>query len=250
MKQFFLSTLALIFVAATVLAQKENATAIVKQANDLVNGRSSKSAATMTIVRPTWKRSISMKTWSLGEDYYMILITAPAEDKGQVFLKRKNEMWNWLPSISRIIKIPPSMMGQNWLCSDFTNNDLVKANSIVDDYTHSIIGNEKIEGYDCYKIQLIPKQDAAVVWNKIILWIAKDKHFILQGQYFDEDGQLVNQETESDIRRFGDRELPSKMTMIPVREKGKQTIIQFESMEFNQAINQNFFSQQNMKTLR
>ncbi len=127
----------------------------------------------MTIVRPTWTRKVSMKTWSLGNDYYMILITAPAQDKGQVFLKRHTEMWNWMPSISRIIRIPPSMMGQNWMGSDFTNNDLVKANSIVDDYTHTLLGNETIEGYDCYKIQLFPKPDAAVVWDKIIVWIAK-----------------------------------------------------------------------------
>ena len=82
-------------------------------------------------------------------------------------------MWNWMPSISRIIRIPPSMMGQNWMGSDFTNNDLVKANSIVDDYTHTILGTENVEGYDCYKIQLTPKPDAAVVWDKIIAWIAK-----------------------------------------------------------------------------
>ena len=163
--------------------QQPNATEIVKKANDLMNGRSSQSTATMTIVRPTWTRKVSMKTWSLGNDYYMILITAPAQDKGQVFLKRHTEMWNWMPSISRIIRIPPSMMGQNWMGSDFTNNDLVKENSIVDDYTHTLLGNETIEGYDCYKIQLVPKPNAAVVWDKIIVWIAKGQILYAESRF-------------------------------------------------------------------
>jgi outer membrane lipoprotein-sorting protein len=230
--------------------QNVDATEIVRKANDLMNGKSNQSTATMTIVRPTWTRKVSMKTWSLGSDYYMILITAPAQDKGQVFLKRHTEMWNWMPAISRIIRIPPSMMGQNWMGSDFTNNDLVKANSIVDDYTHSLLGNETIEGYDCYKIQLIPKPEAAVVWDKIIVWIAKEKYFMLKADFYNEDGELVNEETQSDVKHFGDRDLPSKLVMTPVKEKGKQTIFQFQQLAFNISLKEDFFSQQNIKTIR
>ena len=230
-------------------SQAQDATDIVRKANNLMNGKTSESIATMTIQRPTWSRTVSMKTWSLGDDYYMILITAPAQDKGQVFLKRHNEMWNWMPTISRIIRIPPSMMGQNWMGSDFTNNDLVKENSIVDDYTHKLLGSDTVEGYDCYKIQLIPKPNAAVVWDKIILWIAKTKYFMLKAEYYDEDGKLVNRQISSDIKHFGDRDLPAKMEMIPVYEKGKKTILLFEQMTFDKPLNESFFSQQNMKSL-
>lgn len=249
MKQLLFLSLLSLFSFRPVY-QQTDPKEIVKKANDLMNGRSSESIATMTIVRPTWTRKVSLKSWSLGNDYYMILITAPPQDKGQVFLKRHTEMWNWMPSISRIIRIPPSMMGQNWMGSDFTNNDLVKANSIVDDYTHTLLGSEKIEGYDCYKIQLTPKPDAAVVWDKIITWIAKDKYFMLKADFYNEDGELVNEETQSDIKHFDDRDLPSKLVMTPVKEKGKQTILQFQQLSFNMPLKQDFFSQQNMKNIR
>jgi outer membrane lipoprotein-sorting protein len=232
------------------ISRAQDATGIVRKANDLMNGKSSQSLATMTIQRPAWSRTMGIKTWSLGNDYYMILITAPAPDKGQVFLKRNNEMWNWMPSISRIIRIPPSMMGQNWMGSDFTNNDLVKANSIVDDYDHKIMGSEPIEGYECYKIQLTPKPNAAVVWDKIILWISKKQSFMLQAEYYDENGSLVNREILSEIKHFGDRDIPSKIEMLPVKEKGKKTILQFQQMLFNMPMKESFFSQQNMKSLR
>ena len=250
MKRFFSIALLPILFSFGKINQQPDPTEIVRKANELMTGRSSESVATMTIARPSWTRNVSMKTWSLGNDYYMILITAPAQDKGQVFLKRHNEMWNWMPSISRIIRIPPSMMGQNWMGSDFTNNDLVKANSIVDDYTHTLLGSETVSGYDCYKIQLKPKPDAAVVWDKIIAWIAKDKYFMLKAEYYNEDGELVNREVQSDIRHFDDRDLPSKLVMTPVKEKGKQTIFQFQKIAFNVSLKEDFFSQQNMKNLR
>ncbi len=248
-KLVFISLLCILFSFNKTFAQTD-ATAIVRKANDLMVGRSSQSTATMTIVRPTWSRKVSMKTWSLGNDYYMVLITEPAQDKGQVFLKRNNEMWNWMPTISRIIRIPPSMMGQNWMGSDFTNNDLVKDNSIVDDYTHKLLGTETFGGYDCYKIELIPKPNAAVVWDKIIVWVAKDKYFMLKSEFFDEDGKLVNRETQSDIRHFDDRDLPAKLVMTPVKEKGKQTFFEFQQLKFNISLNADFFSQQNMKNIR
>ncbi len=254
MKQKKLKKVRLLIAVSLLLSftcvRSQDATEIVKKANDLMNGKTSESVASMAIQRPGWSRTVSMKTWSLGNDYYMILITAPAQDKGQVFLKRNNEMWNWMPSISRIIRIPPSMMGQNWMGSDFTNNDLVKANSIVDDYNHKILGGETIEGYDCYKIELTPKPNAAVVWNKIILWIAKKQSFLLQAEYYDEDGKLVNKEILGDVKKFNDRELPATLEMIPVKEKGKKTILHFQQMTFNIPLKESFFSQQNMKSVR
>jgi outer membrane lipoprotein-sorting protein len=250
MQKLFLIPLFSLLFSFGKINEQPDVTEIVRKANDLMTGRSSESIAAMTIVRPAWTRKVNMKTWSLGNDYYMVLITAPPQDKGQVFLKRFNEMWNWMPSISRIIRIPPSMMGQNWMGSDFTNNDLVKANSIVNDYTHKILGNETVEGYDCYKIELTPKADAAVVWDQIIVWIAKEKYFMLKAEYYNEEGELVNREIQSDVRHFGDRDLPAKLVMIPVKEKGKQTVLEFQQLKFNVPLKQDFFSQQNMKNIR
>lgn len=249
MKKLIIVPMVFVLFAFGNYPQQPDAKEIVRKANDLMMGRSSQSTATMTVIRPSWTRKVEMKTWSLGNDYYMVQITAPAQDKGQVFLKRFNEMWNWMPNISRIIKIPPSMMGQNWMGSDFTNNDLVKANSIVEDYNHKLLGSETIEGYDCYKIELTPKESAAVVWDKIITWIARDKYFMLKSEFYNEDGELVNRETQSEIKHFDDRDLPSKLVMTPVKEKGKQTIMEFKRLDFNMSLKPDFFSQQNMKNI-
>jgi outer membrane lipoprotein-sorting protein len=240
----------LLLFSGRLWSQELTADEIVQRAQDKANGLSSVGTMKMTIVRPDWSRDVTMKAWSKGTDFSMILITAPASDKGQVFLKRYNEMWNWMASISRMIKIPPSMMSQSWMGSDFTNDDLVRMNSIVTDYTHTIAGTENVEDYDCYKIELIPKPEAAVVWGKVYLWIAKDDYYEMKAEYYDEDGALVNTMLASGVKQMGDRKLPSLMIMIPEDKKGNQTKLEMLDMKFNIPVEDSFFSQQNMKTVR
>ncbi len=240
----------LLFVSMSSLIFSQNATEIVRRANDLIMGKTSHGKSKMIVVRPDWKREVTMKTWSKGNDYYLILILSPAREKGQVFLKRKNEMWNWLPSIGRLIKLPPSMMMQSWMGSDFTNDDLLKESSIVDDYTHKIIGEEKVSGYDCWKIELTPKPDATVVWGKIIMWIAKNKYFMLKTEYYDETGELKNTQYGSEIKKIGGRTIPTVLTMFPADKEGYKTIFQILEIEFNKPIPSSFFSIKNIKRVR
>ncbi|RLD38923.1 MAG: outer membrane lipoprotein-sorting protein [Bacteroidetes bacterium] len=234
----------------SLLAQELTAVEIIKKADEKNRGETSQGEMTMTIVRPKWERSISMKTWSKGDKYFVIYITAPAKEKGQVFLKVDKEMWNWVPSISRMIKIPPSMMMQSWMGSDFTNDDLVKQSSIVVDYDHKLLEDENIRGMDCYKIELIPHEDAPVVWGKIISWITKDGFNLWKSEYYDEDDYLINIENSSDIKQMGDRKIPARVEMIPADDPGKKTIMEFKNLIFNQPIDDSFFSKQNMKRVK
>jgi outer membrane lipoprotein-sorting protein len=176
-KTITIFTLLLLIGNPIAFSQQLTAKQIIEKADNLQRGKTSFSTFSMTIVRPKWSRTIEMKNWSKGRDFAMTYITAPAKDKGQVFLKRKTEMWNWVPSISRMIKIPPSMMSQGWMGSDYTNDDILKESSIVVDYNQKIVGEEKINGTDCYKIELIPKEEAAVVWGKVIKWISKKEYW-------------------------------------------------------------------------
>lgn len=233
-----------------MVVQAQTAEEIVQKMDDNVRGDYVSQTMTMTIVRPSWERSISMKSWGRGTDYSLIYITAPAKEKGQVFMKREKEMWNWIPSIDRMIKLPPSMMMQSWMGSDFTNDDLIKESSVIHDYEHSIVGEEELQGLPCYKIQLIPKPEAAVVWGKLFLWITKENYLQLKIEFFDEDEFLVSTQSLSDIKQIGGRTIPCHMEMIPADEEGKKTVIQIESADYNTEIKESFFSQQNMKRIR
>jgi outer membrane lipoprotein-sorting protein len=235
-------------VSMTTFAQ--DAKEIVKKAYEKSNGNSSYAEMTMKIVRPTYERSVSMKTWSLGTNYSMVYITSPAKEKGQVSMKRDKEMWSWQPSINRMIKLPPSMMMQSWMGSDFTNDDLINQSSIVNAYTHKILGSEKISSKDCHKIELIPLESANVVWGKQILWITKDSYDILKSEYYDEDNYLSKTELATEYKTLGGKNIPSVFTTIPADKPGNKTILIMTDIKFDYKVDESFFSQQNMKTVR
>lgn len=239
-----------LFGLISISVSAQSAEEIVREAYKKMEGESSRAEITMQIVRPSWERSVSMKSWSLGEDYSLILITAPARDDGTSFLMRENEIWNWLPDVNRTIKMPPSMMSQSWMGSDFSNNDLVRESSIVTDYTYEMLDDSKVSGYDCYKIEMIPKPDAPIVWAKVISYISKDEYLNLRVEYYDEDDTMVRTMTGSDVRELGGRLIPSKMEMIPVEEEGNRTIITYQDIEFDIDISERFFSIQNMKRIQ
>ncbi len=233
-----------------ISSNAQDATEIVRQADQKMRGESSYAEMSMTIIRPDWTREISMKTWAIGTEYSLIMITGPARDKGVAYLKRGNEIWNWQPSIDRVVKLPPSMMSQSWMGSDFTNDDLVRESSIVKDFTHTLLGDTTIENRSAYKIELLPKENAAVVWGKILLYISKDQYLQLVTKFYDEDMYLVNTMIASDIRQFGDRQVPSKLTVMPADEEDQKTVLEYQNMEFNINIDPSFFSIQKMKSLK
>ena len=241
-------TLTFMLLGLAVFAQ--DMTAIIKQADEKFRGESSRGEMTMIIERPGWSRTVSMKNWTLGNDYSLIYITAPAKEKGQVFLKRDKEMWNWVPNIERMIKIPPSMMMQSWMGSDFTNDDLVKESQMAKDYSNKLLGEEEVDGYSCYKIELIPHEDAPVVWGKVIMWVSKEELHWLKAEFYDEDGYLVNTEILTDVKMMDDREMPTRLEMIPADEEGNKTVMIFDKIEFDVDLKESFFSQQNMKRIR
>lgn len=231
--------------------QQLTAYEIVKKADDKIRGEQTGYAEmTMEIVRPSWSRTIAFKSWNMGKEYSLVLITNPPKEKGQTYLKRENEMWNWNPTINRMIKLPPSMLAQGWMGSDFTNDDLLNQSSIVVDYTHSIISSETIAGRDCYVIELTPKEDAPVVWGKVLLWISKSDFLQMKSEYYDEDGYLVKTETSHEIKTMDGRLIPSRYELQPADEPGNKTIVTMDQVEFNISLSENFFSQQNMQRIR
>lgn len=247
MKHLLLGLLGLIFIAPL---KAQTAKEIITQAEEKLRGNSSRSSLTVTIVRPNWTRKITTTSWSYGTEYALIYISDPARDAGTVFLKRDKEIWNWQPSIERTIKLPPSMMMQSWMGSDFTNDDLVRESSIVNDYTHKIVGDTVILGRECYKIELIPKPEAAVVWGKIYSYISKEELLQLKTQFYDEDGYLINVMEGFDIQTYDGRTLPRRLRMTPMETPDQYTEMTYEGLEFDIDVDPSFFSQQNMKRIR
>lgn len=237
-----------VFVSTGLMAQ--TASEVVKQSDQQMRGKSGYSELTMKIVRPEWTRSMQMKSWSKGLDLALVLITAPAKDKGSASLKRKQEMWNWIPSIERVVKIAPSMLGQSWMGSDFSNDDLINQSSIVVDYEHAFIKEEAFEDDLSWVIDAVAKPNAPVVWSKIRIWISKSTYLQRKVEFYDEFNELVNTMTTHNIKTLGGRLLPELMVMQPADKPGQRTEMITHDAQFDFEIDDEFFSQSQMKQLR
>jgi outer membrane lipoprotein-sorting protein len=227
----------------------ESAFDIVKKSDEKFRGKSSYVEMTMEIIRPAWKRSMSMKSWSKGAEYSLVVVIDPPRDKGSSSLKRGNEMWNWVPSIERVIKIAPSMLSQSWMGSDFTNDDLINQSSIVVDYTHAMLRGEEYDGIKCWVIDAKPKPNAPVVWGKIILWIGQGTYNQRKVEFYDEFDELVNTMSTSKVKMMGGRKIPTYLEMIPADKPNQKTVIAYQKAQFDFPLKSSFFSQNRMKEI-
>ena len=239
----------LIFYFPALSLQGQTAKEIVQKADEKMRGSTSQAEIVIKTVRPSWSREMRVKTWMKGTNLAMIIIQSPAKDKGIAFLKRKKEVWNWMPSLEKTIKLPPSMMSQSWMGTDFTNDDLVKESSIVNDYDHKIIGDTIINNRNSYIIQMIPKPEAAVVWGKLIVCIDKKDFLELHTKFYDEDGTLVNIMNGYDVKMMDGRLIPTYFEMIPTDKKNQKTEMIYKSIQYNKPLDDGFFSTERMKTL-
>ncbi len=238
------------FLMAAIPSWGQDAREIIRKAElNRLGDAATYSEMTMTIQRPDWSREMGIKAWSKGQDYSLMLITSPARDAGTAFLKRENELWNWQPTIERTIKMPPSMMSQSWMGSDFSNEDLVRQISLVEDYEHTYLGEESIQGRMTYKIQLVPKPDVPVVYSKIISWIDQERYVEVKSEAYDEDDELVQTVTGEEVKKIQGYWVPTKMTVQPADEPDHLTIIQQTKVDYDVSIAPRFFSIQNMKSI-
>lgn len=244
------STLLLLITTDLLVLQAQSAADIIERMEQQMRGDQSYAEMTMTIERPRYEREVSMRAWSLGEDYSLILVTAPARDRGTAFLKRRNEIWNYVPNIDRTIKMPPSMMSQSWMGSDFTNDDLVRESSTVDDYDHRILDEEEVDGRQAWLLELIPKPDTPIVWGKVLIWICQEEYIQLKVENYDQRDELANTMILDNIRELGGRTLPTRMVLTPADRPDQRTILTYQELDFSIDLDESFFTQQNMQRIR
>ena len=209
-------------------AEIQSAEQLIDQMEALYRQESSTFTLSMAIKTPDYQRQLTLVGASQGQDYSYFRILAPKKDRGVATLKRENEMWNYLPKINRIIKVPPSMMMNAWMGSDFTNDDLVKQTTLSEAYTLSLVSLA-----DTYEVTLIPKEETVTVWGRIVYTVLKSP-LIPQGQtFFDDKGIAVRTLTFSEPRLFGSLILPAKLVMTPLNKKGFETVIVYEDLTVN-----------------
>ncbi len=216
---------------------------IIKKLDENMRGENVSMTLTMKIVSMGHERTMKMQSWSEGTKKSFTKILYPPKDRGITFLSLDNQMWQYVPKIERIIKIPPSMMLQNWMGSDITNDDMVKQSSIVEDYDAKII---KKAG-SIVTLELIPKEDAAVVWGKIIINIDTTTYTSQKDIFYDEDMKEVRIFLYDNVKKFGKYYIPTIWRVQPVDKKNNYTEMILEDVKYDTEMSSQYFKKSALK---
>ena len=254
-KRFFTITLSLVTLSILTLSVpfseslSENVTSqqILDKIDKMYRGKSSIGTYLMKIKTTHWERKLRIKSWTRDLDYTLIRIEYPKKEKGVATLKVENNLWNYLPKIKRVIKVPSSLMMGSWMGSHFTNDDLVKESTLANDYHHRITFEGKREEQEVYEITLLPKEEAAVVWGKIVVVVRQKDLIPLYQEYCDEKEKPVRKMILGDIKEMGGRLLPTSMKVVPYDKPGEFTEITYMDIAFDMELPETFFSLRNLK---
>jgi len=255
MKGLIEKTAAAVVLGAAVLigmasvGRAADASALLRAAFDNWRATSSVSTVTMTVHRPGWERHLTMRGWTQGDDKALVRFTAPARDAGNATLKLGKTTLIFNPKLNQVIKLPASMLAQSWMGSDFSYNDLSKAEDILTDYSHNIIGTGHVGGHSVYMIEALPKPGAPVVWGKQQVKV-RDDGVLLQQTFFDQDMQVVRQMTTDTVGQIGGRNYPLVVTMRPAADAGQWTQLNTTAAQFNIPIAAYVFTRSNLQNPR
>jgi outer membrane lipoprotein-sorting protein len=243
------AAIVLVITAAPAMAQDVNAAELVRKAVDQYRGLSSYSEMTLIIHRPEWERSMSMRGWTRGDNNTLVRVVEPKKDAGNGTLMLDSKMWTFSPKINRVIKVPSSMMGQNWMGSDFSNKDISKTTDIIDQYTHALVDQREENGHQIYTIESVPHEDAAIVWGKEVL-VIRDDWILLEQQFWDQDDAMLKVMKASDIKLMSGRLVATKLRMSDVETPGQWTQMETNAIEFDLELANNLFTLSNLRNPR
>jgi outer membrane lipoprotein-sorting protein len=243
---FFLLFLGMFFSPAFA---DQQATAIIKAAIDYWRDKSSYSVAEMTIHRADWQRSMTLRMWTRGMKDSLVRVVKPKKDKGNATLTKNDKMWIFSPKTSRVIKIPSSMMNQSWMGSDFSNNDVAKADNLLKHYTHTLRGIETHQGQRLFIIEAVPFEDAPVVWGREVLKVRAD-YIVLEHAFYDQDNVLVKKMVTQDIKLMGGKLIAAEQRMQKAEKPAEWTKIVVKEAQFKINVSRRMFTLSNLRNPR
>lgn len=218
-------------LAQAAQAPAGDAAAVVRAAIDYWRDVSSYSVSELTIHRPDWERTVVVRVWTKGEKLALVRVVSPPKDAGNSTLLVGDDMWSYAPKVGRVIKLPASMMNQTWLGSDFSNNDLAKADDIVSDFSHRLLKVEEEAGRRVSVIESVPKESAPVPWGREVLRISDD-HLLLGQEFYDQDGILVKRLLASEVAVMGGKPIVSRERMERADRPGEWTAVVVREARF------------------
>ena len=218
---------------------------VIDYIDDLYRAQSSYSLMRMTVVRERGTRELEMESWSKGDEAALIVIRSPAREAGAATLRTEDGLWNYAPRADRLIRIPTGLLSESWMGSHFTNDDLMRETSYLDDYD-AVLSTEEREGVTYLKATLTPKPDAPVVYSELVFLITPGDWVPVRSEYYD-DGELIRAMDFDQIQTIAGKQIPMRMTILPADAPDEQTVVEYLELELDIPVDDQLFTRQGLR---
>jgi outer membrane lipoprotein-sorting protein len=222
-------------------------TELLTKMDEVIRGSSHTMTVTMDVKTKNWERHYKIDVWMKGVDHAFARVLEPAKSKGQGFLRIKARMWNYLPTAERTVLIPPSMMLDQFMGSDFSNDDFVKLSYLPRDYTSALSGEETLDGFGVYHLILTPKSDAPVTYGKLEVWLRISDAAPVRMDFYNEKLEHIRALHYSEFKTFNGHEIPSIWTMENKKEPERTTRIAVLDASYNIDISDSLFTREKLE---
>ena len=229
-----------------VMSQQLDGNGILERVDQNMSSRNRVVESTMIIHGRRASRTITSRTYSVGDSKSFTEYLSPAREQGTKMLKLEDQLWIYSPDTDRTIQISGHMLRQSVMGSDLSYEDMMDDRKLREIYEASVAGEETIEGRRCYKLQLEAKVEDASYQSQQ-LWVDAERFIPLKQQMYAKGGKLLKQVILSEVEKVQGRWFPMKMVYKDMLKEGDGTEFQFTSIRFNQEIPAYIFTKAALK---
>jgi len=230
---------------------------IIKKVDANMTFKTARTEAKMVIHVDREVREKTLISYDKGQDAGYAEFTSPARDKGVKYLKIKDNMWMYLPSVDKIIKISGAMLRQSMMGSDYSYEDALESTKLLTKYTATLISEEVIpvtfrqeentvtRERRCYVVDLTAKVKDVTYYRRVV-YVDKELFVPAREDLFALSGKKLKEMTLGDIKRFGARYYPMYMTMSNLLRANSKTEMFITKMQFDLYVPPETFTQGNL----
>lgn len=257
-KQLIASIVLGLLVSASAPARADDVKDLIDKADMVFRGKTSAAVLAMEIKTSSFQRFYKIVSWddSRAKDHSLLKILGPALWRGYGTLKVGEQLKLFNPKTNHVTVVSASMLGDSWMGSHLTNDDLVKETKLAEHYEYQLLkkweGKSELgDGSTFYRVRLKPKPTAPVVWDRIVYEIIEKGKDVLptRAQYYRKAKDATPTRTMifKDVKKLGGRTVPATMKVTVAKKPGEYTRIVYKKLRFNVKIPKSKFTEQSLR---
>jgi outer membrane lipoprotein-sorting protein len=203
--------------------------------------------SSMTIHGRRNSRTITSKTYAVGDKRSFTEYLSPPREEGTKMLKLEEQLWIYSPSTDRTIQISGHMLRQSVMGSDLSYEDMMDDRKLTETYKAEVVGTEEIGGRGCWILQLTGKVDDLAYASRR-LWVDTERYVPLKEELFARSGKLLKRSEMSDVEQIEGRWFPRTVFYKDMLKQGSEgTGFRITEIQFDTDIPEYLFSKAALK---